>query len=200
MVGGAAIQVPAVEFAADAGADVEEGAGFRLMEVEVGALGVEGRSWSLAAVRLRVHLQERMVILCFRHVRRAATISTTITLGMGAIACPVTGTVAIEAGVVAVRPAFTAGGAFLVPSTAIRAATVSVAVTAFGLVLLAFAGTLTTILGWSGSLLLLLEGPPLLGGVEKLAVGGLRLRRALAVLGRLEPAGHVLDGELPEVE
>jgi len=38
------------------------------------------------------------------------------------------------------------------------------------------------------------------GGVEKLAVGGLRLRRALAVLGRLEPAGHVLDGELPEVE
>jgi len=137
-----------------------------------------------------------MVVLCFRHVRRAATISTTITPGMGAIACPVAGTVAIEAGVVAVRPAFTAGGACLVPSTA---ATVSVAVTAFGLVLLASAGTSTAILGWSGSLLLH-EGPPLPGGVEELAVGGLRLRRALAVLGRLEPAGHVLDGELPEVE
>jgi len=145
--------------------------------------------------------EQSMVVLCFRHVRRVATISTTITPGMGAIACPVAGTVAIEAGVVAVRPAFTAGGAFLVPSTAIRAATVSVAVTAFGLVLLAFAGTLTTILGWSGSLLLLLlEGPSLLECVEKLDVGGLRLRRALAVLGRLEPAGHVLDGELPEVK
>jgi len=147
--------------------------------------------------------EQSMVVLCFRHVRRAAMILTTITPGMGAIACPVAGTVAIEAGVVAVRPAFTAGGACLVPSTAIRAATVSVAVTAFGLVLLASAGTSTAILGWSGSLLLLLlllEGPPLLGGVEKLAVGGLRLRRALAVLGRLEPAGPVLDGELPEVE
>jgi len=144
--------------------------------------------------------EQSMVVLCFRHVRRAATISTTITPRMGAIACLVAGTVAIEAGVVAVRPAFTAGGACLVPSTAIRAATVSVAVTAFGLVLLASAGTSTAILGWSGSLLLLLEGPPLLGGVEDLAGGGLRLRRALAILGRLEPAGHVLDGELPEVE
>jgi len=144
--------------------------------------------------------EQSMVVLCFRHVRRAAMILTTITPGMGAIACPVAGTVAIEAGVVAVRPAFTAGGACLVPSTAIRAATVSVAVAAPGLVLLASAGTSTAILGWSGSLLLLLEGPPLPGGVEELAVGGLRLRRALAVLGRLEPAGHVLDGELPEVE
>ena len=142
-----------------------------------------------------------MVILCFRHVRRAATISTTITPGMGAIACPVAGTVAVEAGVVAVRPAFTAGGACLVPSTVIRAATVSVAVTAPRLVLLASTGMSTAILGRSSSLLLLLlEGSPLLGGVEKLAVGGLRLRRALAVLGRLEPAGHVLDGELPKVE
>ena len=120
---------------------------------------------------------------------------------MGAIACPVVSTVAVEAGVVAVRHAFTAGGACLVPFTAIRAATVSVAVAAPGLVLLASAGTSTAILGWSGSLLLLLlEGPPLLSGVEELAGGGLRLRRALAVLGRLEPAGHVLDGELPEVE
>ena len=145
--------------------------------------------------------EQSMVILCFRHVRRAATISTTITPGMGAIACPVAGTVAVEAGVVAVRPAFTAGGACLVPFTAIRAATVSVAVTALGLVLLASAGTSTAILGWSGSLLLLLlEGPPLLDVVEELAGGGLRLRRALAILGRLEPAGHVLDGELPEVE
>jgi hypothetical protein len=57
-------------------------------------------------------------------------------------------------------------------------------VVAARLVLLATAGTLTSILGWPGTFLLLVEGPPLVGDVQQLAAdsGGVRFRRLLSVL------------------
>jgi hypothetical protein len=70
-------------------------------------------------------------------------------------------------------------------------------------VLLATAGTPTSILGWPGTflLLILVEGLPLVGGIQQLAADsdGVRFRRLLSVLDRLEPPGDVLDGELLKI-
>jgi hypothetical protein len=69
------------------------------------------------------------------------------------------------------------------------------------LVLLATAGTPTSILGWPGTFLLI-KGPPLVGGVQQLATdsGRVRFWRLLSVLDRLEPPGDVLDGELLKIQ
>jgi len=131
-------------------------------------------------------------------VRRTTTIATRL----GAIACPVAGAIAVEAEVVAILPPI-ASSSHLSPTSICAAALIAALVAALGLVLLATTGVTLAITipqRPSALLLLLLKGPPLLSSVEKLAGGGLRLWRALAVLGRLEPAGHVLDGELPEVK
>lgn len=110
--------------------------------------------------------------------------------------CPVYSTIAIEAVVAAVSSMIAAADPWLVSSTAsIHCATM---IAAFRLVLLAATGTSTTI-----SLILeshlLVEGSPLLGGVEELASDRHPLRRA-HILDRFEPLDDVLDRELPKVE
>jgi len=115
---------------------------------------------------------------------------------MGAIPGLVPGTAAIEAGVIAVHLAFTADGACLV---CLSSTTIAITL---GLVLLATMGTPMTVLGQSGAFLLVLEGTPLLSGVQQLASDSawLEVRCLVMVLHRLVPPDHVLDGELLKVE
>jgi hypothetical protein len=125
--------------------------------------------------------------------RRAASLTiTTITPGMRAVPGPVASVVVVETVVVAIRPAL-----------AVRTSSYTAVAVAARLILLAAAGTPTTILGWPGTflLLLLVEGPPLLGSVQQLAAdsGGVGFRRLLSVLDRLELPGDILDGELLKI-
>jgi hypothetical protein len=87
---------------------------------------------------------------------RAASLTiTTITPGMRAVPGPVASAIAVEAEVVVIHPAL-----------AIRTSSSTAIAVAAWLVLLATARTPMTILGWPSTfLLLLVEGPPLLGGV-----------------------------------
>ena len=106
------------------------------------------------------------------------------------------GFAAVEVGVIPDRPALAAGAAI----------SASLAPGFFLLLLLPTAWSVATVLGGTrraGSfLLLLLEGVPLLHRVQQLASGGARIgvRPLLMVLHSLEPPGHILDGELLEVE
>jgi hypothetical protein len=97
----------------------------------------------------------------------------TITSGMRAVPGPVASAVAVEAEVIAIHPAIV-----------IRTSSSTAVVVAVRLVLLDAVGMLTTILGRPGTfLLLLVEGPPLLGGVQQLATdsGGVGFWRLLSV-------------------
>jgi len=109
---------------------------------------------------------------------------------------------AVEAEVVAIRLALAVRTSSLVRLRPSATGSPAVAIAA-RLVLLASTGTPTSILGRPGRfLLLLVEGPPLFGGVQKLATGvdGFGVVRQLMVLDRLELASDVLDGEPVEVE
>jgi len=103
----------------------------------------------------------------------------------------VVGVVAVEAEVVAVRLAVTISTSCLGRRWS---STSAAAVTISARLVLAAAGTSTAILGRPNAFLLL-EGPPLLGGVQQLPAGGdgVGVRRLLAVLDRLEPPGDVLE-------
>jgi hypothetical protein len=149
-----------------------------------------------------VHGKQSSVLLCFRRVRRRASSLTTTptTSRMGSVPGPVAGAVVVEAEVIAIRPAFVVCTSCPVRLRPTAASSSSAVVVTARLVLLATAGTPTSILGWPGTflLLLLVESPPLVGGVQQLAAdsGGVRFWRLLSVLDRLEPPGDVLDGEL----
>jgi hypothetical protein len=104
-----------------------------------------------------VRAEQSSILLCFRHMHRhAASLTiTTITPGMRAVPGPVASTVVVEAEVVAICPAL-----------AVHTSSSTAIAVAARLVLLATVGTPMTILGWPDTfLLLLVEGPPLLGGV-----------------------------------
>ena len=126
-----------------------------------------------------------------------------VTSGMRTVSGPVACLMAVEAEVVAIRLALAVRTSCLVRLRPSATGSASVAIAA-RLVLLATARTPSLVLGRPGCflLLLLVEGPPLFGGVQKLAagVGGFEVVRQLSVLDRLEPAGDVLDGERAEVE
>jgi hypothetical protein len=134
--------------------------------------------------------------------RRATSLAiATITPGMGTVPGPVAGAVAVEVEVVAICPALAVCTSCPVRLRPTAASSSSAVAFAARLVLLAAAGTPTTILGWPGTFLLV-EGPPLLGGVQQLAAdnGGVGFRCLLSVLDRLEPPGDVLDGELLKIQ
>ena len=115
-----------------------------------------------------MHEEQGMVLLYFCHVRSATMLP--VMMRIGAIMCLVASAIAIEAVVIAVGPTIAVGGPWLVSTAMIFYTTMIVAL---GLALIDAMRTSTLIslfLGRPGHLLLLLlvEGPPLLGGVEEL--------------------------------
>jgi hypothetical protein len=111
-------------------------------------------------------------------------------------------TVVVEAEVVVIHPVFAVRTSCPIRMRPATTSSSFVIVVAARLVLLATTGTPTTILGWPNTfLLLLVESPPLLGGVQQLAAdsGRVGFWRLLSVLDRLEPPGDVLDGELLKI-
>lgn len=104
VMGGAAVQVPAIELVATAGVGVEVDGRSRLFKVELGVLGIEGGSLNFSRALFHVqepmHKEQGMVLLCFRHARSASTLP--ITTRIRAVTCLVASAITIEAVVIAV--------------------------------------------------------------------------------------------------